>query len=60
MTARAKRGHRIERVDMEELEVIPEEAKAVPSEQKHRKPEAAMETLTYLTSEIPTGRRSGA
>ena len=52
MTATATKSKPIERVDMEELESILEEAKAVLSEEQHRKLKAAVETLAYLTSEI--------
>lgn len=42
----------IEKVDMEELEAILEEARKTLSEEQHRKLKAAIETLAFLTSEI--------
>ena len=42
----------IERVEMEELERILEEAKPSLSDEQHRKLKAAVETLAFLTSEI--------
>lgn len=48
--------NKIERVPMEEIEAIVEKAKASLSAEEHRKLKAAMETLTYLTSEIEDKR----
>jgi transposase len=55
MTATAK-TKKIEKVDVEELERILEQAKASLSEEEHRKLKAAVETLAYLTGEIQDKR----
>jgi len=52
MTTTTTKPKLIERIEMEELERILEEAKPSLSDEQHRKLKIAVETLAFLTSEI--------